>query len=339
MSVPEQVRKQSEAVQALYDDVAAPAETPSPVEGEGSGAKVVDLAPTPAVPANSVVEPAPTSAPVEQGTGEPEETFEQKYRTLQGMYNAEVPRMNAMNQELTTRVQQLEGLISTMQNAPEPQQAVAPQQISALTDAEREEYGESIDIMRKVTQDVVGEYQQQIANLTATVGELQGQLVPRVEQIGAAQVQSAEQNFWSSLSSTVPNWRAINDHPDFQSWLLETDPLSGLTRQTYLDDAQRNLDHIRVAGFFSSWSSATGAAVAQPQPSAAISELEKQIQPGKSRSGGAIPAGEPKTYTPQDITKFFEKVRTGGFAGKEDARNAIERDIFAAQSEGRIVNA
>ena len=338
MAVPEQVRKQSEAVQALYDDINTPTGIPSP-QGEGASAEVVEITPAAAPVANSVSERAPTPPPTEQG-GEPkEETFEQKYRTLQGMYNADVPRLNAVNQELAGRVQNLEGLLSTMQNAPEAQPTAVPQQVSVLTDGEREEYGESIDIMRKVSQEVAGHYQQQIADLTATVGKLQGQLIPRVEQIGAAQVQSAEQAFWSNLTTIAPGWREINDDPDFQSWLLETDPLSGLTRQTYLDDAQRNNDHVRVAGFFTSWQSATGAALAQSQAPASQSELEKQIQPGKSRSGGAVSAGKLRTYTPQDITKFFEKVRTGGFAGKEDERNAIERDIFAAQSDGRIVHA
>ncbi len=94
---------------------------------------------------------------------------------------------------------------------------------------------------------------------------------------------------------------------------------------------------IRVASFFQSWQSATGASVAQPNRTA--SELEKQVTPGKGRTSGASQTGGTKTYTPQDITKFFEDVRTGKFNGKEDKRDAIERDIFAAQAEGRIVPA
>lgn len=332
MAVPEQVRKQTEAVQALYNDINT--EAGSPEDGE---TQVVEPVLQEVPPADSVDEPAPESAPVEQGAGNQDETFEQKYKTLQGMYNADVPRLNAQVQELSQRGQQMEQLLASMQAAPAPTPEHAPAPVSLLTDDEVEEYGESIDIMRKVSQEVAGQYEQKFLAMQETINRLQGQVVPRVEQIASQQAQSAEQAFWSSLQSTVPNWREINDNQDFQSWLLETDPLSGLTRQTYLDDAQRNQDVTRVASFFKSWQSATGAAVAQPNRTA--SELEKQVSPGKGRSGAAPQTGEAKTYTPNDITIFFEKVRTGKFAGKEKERDAIERDIFAAQAEGRIVPA
>ena len=334
MAVPEQVRKQTEAVQKLYDDI-----NPNSASPENGEAPVVEPVLQEVPPADSAVEPAPQPAPTEPVVGGQDETFEQKYKTLQGMYNAEVPRLNAHNQELGQRVQQMEQLLSTMQAAPAPTPEPAPAPVSALTDDEVEEYGESIDIMRKVSQEIAGGYQQQLAGMQAKLDQLQGTVVPRVEQIANSQAQSIEQSFWSTLQGVVPNWREVNDDQDFQSWLLETDPLSGLTRQTYLDDAQRNMDVTRVASFFQSWQTATGAALAQPNRTASNSELEKQVSPGKGRNSGATPTGELRTYTPTDITKFFEKVRTGGFAGKEKERDIIERDIFAAQSDGRIVHA
>ena len=45
-----------------------------------------------------------------------------------------------------------------------------------------------------------------------------------------------------------------------------------------------------------------------------------------------------KTYSPKDIEKFFTDVRKGKYKGREDERARMERDIFAAQQEGRIVN-
>ena len=331
MAVPEQVRKQTEAVQALYNDVNT---TESPENGE---TPVVEPVVQVVSPADSVQEPAPELTPAEQGVNDQDETFEQKYRTLQGMYNADVPRLNSQVQELTQRGQQMEQLVATMQATPAPTLEPTPTPVSSLTEDEVEEYGESIDIMRKVSQEITGQYQQQLSDMQAKIDQLQGTVMPRVEQLASQQAHSAEQTFWADLTSSVPNWQAINDSKDFQTWLLETDPLSGLTRQTYLDDAQRNLDMKRVASFFDSWQSATGAVVAQPNRTA--SELEKQVSPGKGRSGAASTTSEIKTYTPQDITDFFEKVRTGGFEGNEEERDGIERDIFAAQSDGRIIHA
>jgi len=333
MAVPKQVQKQTEAVQALYKDLNNE-EAPSP-EGEVAPVQYVNSQ-------TDADEVAPQPEPVEQGEGSQEdpnsETYEQRWRTAQGMLNAELPRLQTENQQLTGRLQHMEQLISTMQvtpdASPEPEKPK-----SLLTEDEVEEYGESIDIMRKVNQETADAQQIQINLLNTTIQQLQGQVVPRVEQIANQQAQSIEQNFWSALSSAVPNWREINDSTEFQAWLLEIDPLTNMTRQTYLDGAQRDMDAGRVAQFFASWTQANGTTQAQPNRSASNSELAKQVAPGKGRSIGIPQGSEKKTYTPQDITDFFKDVRDGKFKGKEEERDKIERDIFAAQQEGRIVNA
>jgi hypothetical protein len=339
MAVPEQVRKQTEAVQQLYKELNNPDEVTSP-EGEVPPVEAETPVLSEVIPADSANENAPSSTPTEPVVDDPNsETFEQRWRTAQGMYNADVPRLQAQNTDLGNRLQQMEQLISTMQAAPQPNPEPTPAPVSSLTAEEVDEYGESIDIMRKVSSEIGAQYEQRLTEMQNTINQLQGTVVPRVEQIAQQQAQSAEQVFWSDLTSVVPDWRTINDNQDFQAWLLQTDKLSGLTRQTYLDDAQHNLDSDRVAGFFTSWTQETGTPLAQPNRSAPNSELELQIAPGKSRGSGT-PQGEvSKTYTRADITKFFEKVRTGKFAGKEKERDAIERDIFAAQADGRIVSA
>ena len=63
----------------------------------------------------------------------------------------------------------------------------------------------------------------------------------------------------------------------------------------------------------------------------AVQELYKQLN-GDENNG--------KTYSPDDIKLFFNDVRSGKYRGREAERDRIERDIFAAQRDGRItVNA
>jgi len=322
MSVPEQVQQQTEAVKNLYAELNAP-------EG-GAPADMADSAGEDAQP-----------QPDEAGGGEPEMDFEQKWRTLQGMYNADVPRLTAQNEDLLQRLGSMEQLIASMQSAPAAPADDPEPTPSSITDADREEYGDSIDMMRKVSQEVAGQYTGQIASMQQTIDELRGQVVPRVDQIVTQQAQSADQNFWADLNYAVPDWQTTNDNPDFQSWLLEVDPLSGMTRQTFLDDARRSHDAPRVAGFFTSWANRAGTPEPQPQPirEAGPSELEQQIVPGRSQSTSA-PAGEAtKTYTPDELGEFYRDVAQGKYKGQEELRNTIERDIFAAQQDGRIVNA
>ena len=230
----------------------------------------------------------------------------------------------------------MEQLLASM-TAVNPQ-AAAPAAERLVTDQDVQEYGESIDMMRKVTREELGAVAQRIATLEATLRQMQVNVVPQVQAVAQRQQMSAEQAFWADLSTNVPNFRQINDNADFQSWLLEFDPMTGVTRQTFLDDAQRALDSRRVVSFFRAWLESTGqAAVAQSTVPAASSELEKQVSPGRSRSTGTPAASKQgKVYTPQDIQKFFNDVRQGKYKGREQDRDRIERDIFAAQRENRI---
>lgn len=339
MAIPEQIRKQAEAVQELYKQLGAE-ETGTENAGENADAETT-AAPDTSTPADSTVANNATPAPVsEQKAGADnvqEDVILQKYKTLQGMYNAEVPRLHQQNKEMQQRLQQMEQLLASVGSTKttQPQTTTAERLIS---DKDVAEYGESLDVMRKVTREELHHVAQRIASIELTLKQMQSQVVPQVQAVVQRQQVSAEQQFWSDLSSVVPNFRQINDNDDFQTWLLQPDPLTGITRQTYLDDAQRALDARRVANFFHTWLESTGqASVARPVGSVQNSELEKQVSPGKSRSVGA-PAinNQGRTYTPQDIQKFFNDVRAGKYKGREQERAKIERDIFAAQRENRI---
>lgn len=329
MAIPEQIRKQSEAVAALYNDLTQTAEgQPSeeasavqPPEADGGGGA------------------APEPTPAEQGrpgTVKEEQTAEQRYRTLQGMYNADTARFRAENNQLTQRVSQLEQLIASLSEAPAgAAQPAATQKF--VTDKDVEEYGDSVDVMRRAAREELMATRAEIDGLKRALAQLQTNVVPKVESVVQRQALNAEQVFWSELSAEVPDWRDINANQDFHSWLLEVDPLSGMPRQTFLDNAQNQLDARRVAGFFKTWQALNGGSVAQTTRNTAASQLEKQVMPGRGRtSSGATTGTDTKTYTRADVAKFFDDVRKGVYKGREQERDRIERDIFAAQRESRI---
>lgn len=336
MALPEQIRKQSEAVQELYKQMND--EQPEGTKPEGD-TPPADVPAAPVADAGATGEPVPPQVVEQQPAGEkpPEETVLQKYKTLQGMYNAEVPRLHQQNRELSGRLQQLEQLLASMQSA-QPQKPTEQAAQKLVSEKDVEEYGESLDVMRKVSREEMSPVLQRLNVIEGYLQQMQSNLVPQVQQVAQRQAVTAEQAFWTDLTSAVSNWREINGRPDFQSWLLEADPLTGITRQTYLDDAQRALDAQRVANFFRTWLDITGqATVAQSTGRvSASSELEKQVAPGRSKSAGNPAQSKGKTYTPDDIQKFFNEVRQGKYKGREADRDRIERDIFAAQRENRI---
>lgn len=314
--MPEQVQKQAEDAADKQKQLAAGAD----------GDATEPVAPEPPE------SPEPASGPQgDAGNTTTEDALLHKYKTLQGMYNAEVPRLHHENRELAQRLQSMEQLIATMSYQPQQQQ----QQPAAayVTEADVEEYGDSIEVMRRAARDEMRSLNQRLADMETTVQRINSSVVPQVQQVARQQHANAEQGFWAELSSAVPNFRDINADPNFLAWLGEADPMTGITRQTYLDDAQRRFDARRVASIFHSWSAKTGGG----NQSIAPSQLEQQIAPGRSRGSG-VPAatGSGTTYSPEDIRRFFDDVRTGKYKGREQERSRIERDIFAAQREGRI---
>ena len=327
-TLPKQVQKQSEAVQELYKEL-------NSEQAQDESADVKE-------DADSVEEQAVQSEPQEQVAedNQEEETVEQRYKTLQGMYNAEVPRLHAEKRDMANRVSQLEQLLAGMQQ-PKTEPVPKAEAPKLITDADVEEYGDSIEVMRRVSKEETSAAEQKLKQLEKQIEALQTNVLPRVEQVAANQVKTSEQAFWSELSTTVPDWRDMNDNQDFQNWLLEIDPLTGISRQTYLEDAQRNLDVGRVSNFFNTWKENNGGVSnAQPNRKAqASTELERQVSPGKSKSTGKPQSNSGKTYSTDDIKSFFDEVRKGNYRNKEDERDRIERDIFAAQREGRIVTA
>jgi hypothetical protein len=333
VALPEQIRKQTEAVQELYKQL-------NSEEGGEAQADAGSSAESMQADESSDAQTAGPSVASEHKPADErvsEETILQKYRTLQGMYNAEVPRLHSQNKEMQQRVQQMEQLLASLS----AQRSASEQPVvreTLVTQQDQEEYGESIDIMRKVSREELIPVAQRLGKIEQMLQQMQTSVVPQVQAVAKQQAVSAEQQFWSELTAYVPNWRDVNDNQDFQSWLLDIDPLTGIARQTYLDDAQRSLDAGRVANFFRTWLEMTGqAAVAQSTGRVSVSsELEKQVSPGKSRSAAAPQSSKSKTYTPEDIRKFFEDVRTGKYKGREPERDRIERDIFSAQRENRI---
>lgn len=345
MALPEQVRKQIEAAEEKMKEISGSQEVDTT---DPAGEPASSEAPS-ASQADDAEKPVQSSGTTEHGAKEDpnSETYAQRWRTLQGQFNAEVPRLRGANKELQTRVAQLENLLSTLSSAPAAAPSAQPQSVQKLvTDDDVAEYGESIDMMRKVTREEVGSLQGKIAQLEGIIANLtqsvSGSVIPQVQRVAQQQAASAEERFWSNLAQRVPNWQQINNDQDFQSWLLDVDPLTNTSRQTHLEIAQRDLDVNRVVAFFNAFTTASGkfAPQANAQPNRSASELEKQIAPGRARgSAGGTANQTAKTYTPDDIKKFFNDVRAGRYKGREAERDRVERDIFAAQREGRIMQA
>jgi hypothetical protein len=284
-----------------------------------------------------VADPAPPApaapAPAPQATD-----WEQRYRTLQGKYDAELPGLRA-------QVTNLERLIATMQSVPAaapvaPAPATpAPAATTVVAPEDVEAYGQ--DLIDATQRWAAARYDATIADLRAEINALKGS-TQRTE------AQTTRQACLAALDADpdlAGKWRATNDDPKFLAWLDQVDPFIGRTRRDLLGEAYARGDAKRTGAFFKAFQAehtvvtqAPPPPVAQtPQPGAGRPTLEDLAAPG--RASGPGPSGataEKRVWTTAQIQAFYRARTHGEFVGREAESLRIEQDIIAAATERRI---
>lgn len=262
--------------------------------------------PEPQPPA--VETPAP---PAVQNDSPPpqEDSWEHRFKVLQGKYNSEVPRFASENKDLKNRLQLLEEQIDEMKNAKPPELLVKPEEI--------EQYGEGlIDVARRVARE-------ELASKDAVISKLQNE----INSIKSVTTNVVSDNFFKSLTELVPDWEALNANDNFLKWLDEVDELTGETRQSLLSKAESQRDPVRAAKFFNMFKKTSQSWAANSNTS-----LEQQIVPPVNQPSSSPPSK--KIWTRGEISDFYDRVRRGSISDTD--ATAIEADITAATIEGRI---
>jgi hypothetical protein len=257
----------------------------------------------------------------------PEETWQVKFHTLKGKFDAEVPRLAAQAREQNSAIQTLltenQGL--KQRAATQPVQQAAP-----VTDADREAFGtDLVDMVDRVAAQRTQTLMEQIAQVRRDNEQLNSRLGNVNEQV----VSSAKDRFTNSLTTAVPDWEAVNSNQGFLEWLGEVDPIYGMPRQAGLDNAYGKLDAGRTAAIFQAYKLAAGIVAPATTPS---KELSRQIAPTRSRNTATPVANQANTriWTNSDIEAFYKDLRLGNLGSEDAAR--IEAEINAAAAEGRV---
>lgn len=329
MSRPAQLEQQIERVKELQAEM---------LEGEKpvvTAPVTSEEKPTEPVTQLTVIESPATIAKDEY------DKLEQRYRTLQGMHNADTNRFRGELQSATQAIQDLEDRLVAQERATKTASYTPAKYV---TKEDEDEYGETLEMVRRAAREEAENftgkreeaYLERIANLEAQVGHVRNTVVPTVENLTKAQQEQVKAEFWGSINTQVPDWRAINDNADFKAWLLAEDPITGSTRQQFLSQARNEYNAPRVAKFFQEWKR-TAAGGQTPAPNkTAQTDLEKLVAPGASKGTGPSGVTEKKQWTNADVTQFYADVTKGRYAGKDDERKRVQDDIFASQREGRF---
>jgi hypothetical protein len=327
--MPKAVRDAARAAEAAYQTDAVP-------DGQdgGEGAAPPSAAPEGQEPAPAAPQPAP------QAPSGDDQTWEQRARSAHGRLET----LTTENKQLSSRIDQLEGLIATMQAtgkaaAQEPKpETQAPTRF--VSDEERDEYGEPmLDVIGKRAQEIVTP---ELTALRSEVNALKNQL----QGVGTVIQRQQVKGVYETLEEAIPDWKLINRSQQFKQWASEVEPYSGQVRNKLIREAFDRHEGDRVVRFFQGFLSETAALSGNGQPGTSQAPapaagdgkipLERFAAPG--RSGPGLPAAPPEkpTYSRAAITNHYSEHRRGLWKGRENEWKAVEQDMFLAQSEGRI---
>ena len=319
MALPASIQAQLDAATAIEAQFASAAQAADGTQAPGeTQAPEVQQEAAPAAPVQAAPVPAPTPQPAP-------DIWEQRYRVLQGKYDAEVPRLHAQLRETNQAVQNLNAQLAR-QN--QPQVPLEKQ----VTQKDVEVFGgDLIDLIGRKAQEIAGA---QIASLNANIAALEA----RLGQTAQKQEQTDEGRFYTALAVYVPDYKEINVDQDWLRWLGEVDPLTGRNRQSYLDAAAQERNADRVASIFNAFKATRTATQATAAAAAGDveTELARQVAPSRSSTGvpKTVPSAQTKVWSSKDLTDFYGKVRRGEITSKDAAR--IESEINTAMVEGRV---
>jgi hypothetical protein len=272
-------------------------------------------------------QPQPVSQEPEPKPVVPEATWEQKYHTLKGKFDAEVPRLYAQVREMNDQIKQLVAENAAAKAQPAPTVPVSDRPL--ITEQDKEAFGSDLlDLIDRATEQKLAGSRQLEAQLRAEIEQLNNKLGNVTER----QVVSDKDRYESALTNAVPDWQAMNVDQGFLAWLAEVDPVYGMPRQYALNNAYESLDATRTANIFNQYKKTLAPATqAQPKPN-----LQSQVAPTRSRTSPAPtnPNVDKRVYTQQDIDAFYSEWRRGMIDEAEAVQ--IEKDIHAATQEGRI---
>jgi hypothetical protein len=287
---------------------------------------VAEETPDPTTPAPEAQPPEPPvpSEPAPEVVAPPQDrVWEQKYRTLEGKYQAEVPRLHATNKDLQRQIDELKA---------EPPTAVALTPESLVTEKDVTDYGQDlIDVQRRVAREELAPLKAELAKRDTVIAELRTALDRNTGEVSTV-------SFESRLAKAVPEFEQLNADPKWIAWLDENDPYTGEPRRYYAEFVYNSGDVAKLKTVVDFYLKSTSTEAPPPDSrQQRQAELERQITPTRTTSTAqtTTPAST-RIFTEAQATKLFDDVRRMNIAGEYDKAAKLEAELSDAYMQGRV---
>lgn len=327
MAIPANVQRQADEAdraldeaQAQVDQVAKPQAEPAPVQPQAEPVQLPEQRLTPAPPRPAVEEPVVESDEERQQREENEtqralDLERQRNETLQGKYNAEVPRLQKTVEELQGQIKELRQLSEAAQTPPHLKH-LDPSESTELNE-------EDIDRNARIAQGVS----------EAGDAKLKQEMDSRFETVEARLEASRATIVWDTVEKSHPGAKEMNDtNPDWHAFLNLVDPISGMAYKELGSLAFSQSQPDRLVKIIDRFKEASGDPAPAPQ-------VEQQLKPQTARTSVRRAAQTPRKELIKDseVTRFFTDVSKGYYKGREEEASKIQDKYDKACLENRII--
>lgn len=243
----------------------------------------------------------------EEEENDPEEDskWKQRYKTLQGKYDAEVPRLAAELKEIKLK----------LESSKEAVRDEAEEDLSTF----EEEYGTDFtEQLRKIISREVK------SNLTP--------VEQRLESAEEKSVQKAQDDFKSVLTDKAPGWEDCWTGKDkgFQKFLEKPDPSGLYTYGELIDMYNEKWNADKLAKVFNTYLEGKNKV-----KNADVAPKETLVAPSKSnRSANTPTQNDKKIWTIKEINEFQAADRRGEYSPEDSQK--LWNDLLAAPGENRV---
>lgn len=350
---PKNVEDQGTKAEDLQKDIIEGKKTPEVKKAEALAAEEAKKAkdkkekpPKTAEEIKAAEEEATLGKEVKPAKEEPVD-YEQKYKVLQGKYDAEVPGLQEALSGANETIASQNKIIASVQPGKPPGEG---EEEKTAEQKAAEEASEAEGKLKVEDFEGYGAEMIEMVNLVKGQAKTIREQDEKLKKIDERQdesedrdVASAATTFYTDLTKEVEDWRTINKSKEFLGWLAEKDPFTGLTRHTLLEDAHAVLDLDRVAHFFTAFKedggkppveTPSGEEKTEEEKAAEAAEAELAAQVIPDTGGPVTPPGTPQVpkVTRAQLAKATKDYQTGRIS--EEAFTKIANEFQTAIAAG-----
>jgi hypothetical protein len=246
--------------------------------------------------------------------------FKARYLSLQGKYDAEVPRLHNELKEFKQTV--FERLEQNLARQDQEQQSAAPE--ADPFEAEKELFGEDLhNYMLKLAR-----YENE-----KLLNQKLKPVQQKVDDFEETQVNVAKQNFIADLDSKVKgDWKTLweGKDPKFIEFLGQEDPSGLYTYEELLQAYNTKWDSDRMAKVFNTYLESSQPA----QHRQRTTERTAMVAPSRQNSHAVPNTSQARIWTAETFKQFQDADRAGKYSAEES--KALWDDLLSAPAQGRM---